>query len=349
MQAVPSPVDADAVAAFLRERHADDGPVRDIEPLSGGYWSSAFAYRVGGRELVLRVGEVREGFEMDRAAMAFGSPQLPVPEVLEIGEALGKAYAISVRHHGRFLESAGPNDADAVGPTLVALLRALLAVAATDDAGVDWFRGPPPAGGGWRDAVTDGLVDDPSQIVGGWRPKLAGNVEADRLFRACEARIGQLVEACPERRDLIHGDLLHGNVLVSEDFAAVNAVFSWKCSMRGDFAYDLALCTFWAPWHHGIGAARPFERLIGSLAADPSVGERGPGEPLLDDIAVRHHCYELQIGAHHLGWYAHTGDGENQARLIAHLGMVLERGPLPTPRPTPPPAGPSVSSPPAVA
>ena len=44
------------------------------------------------------------------------------------------------------------------------------------------------------------------------------------------------MEACPERRDLVHGDLLHGNVLVSPDARRVEAVLSWKCSVRGDAA-----------------------------------------------------------------------------------------------------------------
>ena len=49
-----------------------------------------------------------------------------------------------------------------------------------------------------------------------------------------------LAEACPERRDLVHGDLLHGNVLVSPDARRVQAVLSWKCSVRGDFLFDAA-------------------------------------------------------------------------------------------------------------
>ena len=36
--------------------------------------------------------------------MAFAGPDLPVPKVLEVGDALGGAYAISERHFGLFLE-----------------------------------------------------------------------------------------------------------------------------------------------------------------------------------------------------------------------------------------------------
>jgi aminoglycoside phosphotransferase (APT) family kinase protein len=39
---------------------------------------------------------------------------------------------------------------------------------------------------------------------------------------------------------VLHGDLLHGNVLNSQDAKRITAVFSWKCSQRGDFLFDTA-------------------------------------------------------------------------------------------------------------
>jgi hypothetical protein len=59
-------------------------------------------------------------------AMAFAGPDLPVPEVRELGTApSGRAYAISVRHHGRFLEDTPVEQAGAVAPALTRLLVAL--------------------------------------------------------------------------------------------------------------------------------------------------------------------------------------------------------------------------------
>jgi aminoglycoside phosphotransferase (APT) family kinase protein len=116
-----------------------------------------------------------------------------------------------------------------------------------------------------------------------------------------------LAEACPERRDLVHGDLLHGNVLVSPDARRVEAVLSWKCSVRGDFLFDAAWCSFWAPWHPGIATADPLSGLLRAPAV-----RAGPGALL--DAAARHHCYELHIGFTHLGWNVWTG-----TRLISPL------------------------------
>jgi hypothetical protein len=51
----------DEVVAFLE---GQPGAPEDLEPLSGGAWSSAWAYRAGGEELVVRFGPQCPG--MDR-------------------------------------------------------------------------------------------------------------------------------------------------------------------------------------------------------------------------------------------------------------------------------------------
>lgn len=303
----------DQVVAFLASLHGE--PVSELAPLDGGFWSSAFAYRLGGRELVLRIGSMSEGFEMDRWAMAFAGTDLPVPEVLDIGAGLGGSYAISVRHHGRFLEDVRPDEADRAGPALMRLLAALRAVPAPPSSPSSCYQGG--AGSTWRRWLTDGLVDDPRNQVSGWRATLAADPALDRLFRACARRIGELLEACPERRDLVHGDLLHGNVLVADDASEVTAVFSWKCSARGDSLYDVAWCTFWGTWHPGIAALHLWDRVGATSTEDDFV-----------DAALRHHCYELQIGASHLGWHAWTDDDDGLRRVAAHTAEVLERGPF---------------------
>ena len=162
----------------------------------------------------------------------------------------------------------------------------------------------------------------PGKLVHGWSAALAGDRKLAALSAAVTERVRTLVQACPERRDLVHGDLLHGNVLVSLDALRVEAVLSWKCSVRGDFLFDAAWCSFWAPFHPGIAAADP---LSGLLRA-PSVRAE-PGALL--DAATRHHCYELHIGFTHLGWNIWTGNQADLAATARRLAEVLERGPLP--------------------
>jgi len=306
----------DEVLGFLAAHHGT--PVTDLVTLHGGYWSSAYAYRAGGRDLVVRFGQERDGYAMDELAARWAGPELPIPEVLAVGDALGGAFAISVRHHGQFLEDVGLDDAPAAGAALEQLLGAFRAVPAPTDAPSSWF--PPnedPATSTWRHWLLDSLVDDSGRTVSGWRATLADDPALDGLYRRCEQRIGELLDACPERRDLVHGDLLHQNVLLSDDWSRVTAVFSWKCSVRGDFLFDVAWCTFWSAWHPGIAAID----LWGRTLADPSL------TGLLGDASARHHCYELVIGTNHLGWHAWTGDRDELARVAEHTAAILERGP----------------------
>jgi len=307
------------ITAFLTELHRQ--PVENLEPLGGGWWSSAWGYRVCDDELVVRIGLDASWYEADRMAMAFARTDLPVPEVREVGLAPdGRAYAISVRHRGGFLEDTPPEQAGALASTLAGLLLALHDVPAEPDSPVLWHqRGAPPCS--WRDFLMAGLIDDPDKVVHGWSSTLSVDPQLAALSVRVVESIRALLGAVPERRDLVHGDLLHGNVLVSPDASRVEAVFSWKCSVRGDFLFDAAWCSFWAPWHMAIAAADPLPMVL----AAPSVRAE-PGA--LVDAAARHHLYELQIGFTHLGWNIWSGNQPDLVATAQRLSEVLERGPL---------------------
>lgn len=133
-----SEVDA---AAFLATYHGE--PVRELELLRGGFWSAAYGYSVAGRELVARFGPLRPGFEMERAAMTFNGPYLPVPDVVAVGDAFDGVFAISVRHHGRFLEDIDVGDAITAATPVDRLLAALRAAGSSPDAPSAWY--PPGA------------------------------------------------------------------------------------------------------------------------------------------------------------------------------------------------------------
>ena len=301
------------VERFLCQHHG--ASIGGLAPVGGGYWSSAYTYTCGTDDLVLRLANDTEGFEMDRVAWGFQRPDLPIPEVLAIGAAFDGAFAISRRSFGRFLEDVGPDER--VGRLLDGLLGALRQVPAGDR--VDWFCRESPVATTWRRWLERAMVDDPTQTVSGWRERLAADRELDRLFTTTVERIEELLPQCPERRDLVHGDLLHQNVLVADDASRVNAVFSWKCSVLGDFLYDVAWCTFWGPWHPGIAAADPWSR---TLDTDLDTDSLAAG-------ALRHHCYELHIGLQHLAWQAWTGNRAELRAVADRTSAVMEVGPLP--------------------
>ena len=311
------------VQAFLKAKY---GQVEDLERLAGGYWSAAYTFKATDRELVARFGADRSWYEADQAATVFATPELPVPQMIEVGEGLGGAFAVSVRHHGVCLEDIDPEQSQTAGPMLGRLLDALYLVPKSVDLAVGWHWKSPPRDVTWRKWLVESLVDNPGRHVHGWRTKLAADPGLDRLFRACEARITNLVDACPERRDLVHADLLHGNVLVTTDARKVTAVFSWKCSLRGDFIYEHSLVQFWRLHRH---------RRRGPVGTHADLG-RDPGRRARPRrFRDRHHCYELQIGATHLAWNIWVGNDAALTETARMLSAVLEQGPLAATLPAP--------------
>lgn len=285
-------------------RHCETA-VESAEPLAGGYWSAAFAFQHKGADLVVRFNKDPEGFVIDQNAAEMAASSLPVPKVWEIGEALGVHYAFSTRHHGSFLELADPVDAAATRVCLDNLFTGLRRVPSQDR--VEWYD--PASTLGWRDYLKRSLESH--------RSDAPAPTDVARIHKEALSRIESLLRYCPERRDLVHGDLLHQNTLISAD--ELRAVFSWKCSAFGDFAYDIAWCTHWSPWHPGIAAVDVIEMTLNSTDLGPEA---------LEKFSERHHCYELQIAASHLDWYLWTRDDENLMLLADNLNTILNRGPV---------------------
>jgi hygromycin-B 4-O-kinase len=290
-------VSLDEAQSFLDRYHGH--AVDRLEQLSGGSWSAAFGYRAGGEETVARSGHTRSWFETDQRMHEFASADLPVPRVRDVGDAMnGRFFAISERACGRFLEDIEPSESGALTDVVARLLRALREV---PEEKVDYT---------WRQWLLSGLDREGRDRQ--WWARIAEDPGVAPIADAAAARVHELIDACPEGRHLVHGDLLAKNVLVAEDVSALRAVFSWKCSVRGDALYDIAWLTFWGGWHPGIAAIDPW-----SLRADD-------GAP---DAAARHHCYELHIGATHLCWNAQIDDAAGLQEVATKLAELLESGP----------------------
>ena len=304
------------VERFLVAQHG--GPIKSLTPLPGGFWSAAYGYCVADQNLVLRLGIIPEGFDADRAAMKFDAPDLPVPKIVAIGHAFDVGYAISERHYGRFLEDVRAEESPRSRPMLSRLLRALRTIDERPDLSVSGLPADLAPQDSWRNHLHRQLVDDGTSPTAGWRAALREDSELDRLFRACEHRIAGLLDACAERRHVVHGDLLYQNVLVSEDASTVTGVFSWKHSMRGDYLWDTAYCTFFSSWYPGVAAADPWTATL--VTSTPEQRR---------DAGARHHCYELTIGARRLGDYLRTNDEQNLHAAQRRLAEILERGQLP--------------------
>ncbi|HVE93983.1 MAG TPA: aminoglycoside phosphotransferase family protein [Acidimicrobiales bacterium] len=303
METVEGPVDVAAAARFLNERYGSG--VKGVAELGAGAWSRAFAFRLDGRDLVARFGQHRYDVESDEQATSYAGPDLPVPAVLEIGEALGAFYCISERHFGVFLETLDHAGWQRVLP---ALCRALDALRAVDpgEASDEWT---------WRGWLLGSLADQPGNRMHGWRASIQSSAFAD-LFARGEREMRSLLDCVPEARCVLHRDLLNRNVLVTHDGERIEAVFDWGCSIVGDQLYELALLTFFSPWYPALAALD-----IGA-AVRTHYETIGLDEP---DFDRRLRCYELHVGLEHLGGAVFTGREDYQQSIAARTLAILEQ------------------------
>jgi hygromycin-B 4-O-kinase len=286
----------DQARTFLADRYRATATA--VAELRGGDWSSAFAFQLDGRDFVARFGQWRDDFEKDAAAMAFASPDLPIPRVLEIGDAFDGAYAISERHFGIFLEEL---DAEGFRLVLPALLRALDTMRSAPVR--DNARGMP-----WSEWLRTLLVDHPGARVSGWRHKIATSPELDALFVAGLNAFEDLVDACPDLQHVLHLDLINRNVLVAHERTRLEAVFDWGCLAYGDYVYEVAWLMFWAPWHRGLAATDIRGAVLDHYATTGVAAE---------NFDERIRCYQLHIGVHHLAYNTFVAGRETDLAEIA--------------------------------
>jgi hygromycin-B 4-O-kinase len=272
------------IADFLRSRLGPE--VGAVEPLVPGQWSQAYGFHHDGRDYVARFSALREDFEKDRQAMRFGSPSLPIPRIVEVGEAFGGFYAVSERAYGMSLDTLTGAQMRAVLPSLFAALDAARQEDLAGSAGYGMWDGDGNAPyASWAAALLDVVNDLPSSRTHGWREQLARAPGGVEQFEEGYRRLQDLVGSCPEERYLVHSDLLANNVLVAGD--SIAAVLDWGCSLYGDFLYDLAWLIFWAPWYpawHGIDFRAEAERHYQTIGLQAR------------HLEERLRCYQLHIG-----------------------------------------------------
>jgi hygromycin-B 4-O-kinase len=305
-------VDRHAADRFLAERYGLRAG--SVAELGGGDWSRAFSFRLDNRDLVVRFGRHLEDFTKDQKAMAFTRPELPVPMVLEVGEALGVFYAISERHFGAFLETLDERQWRNLMPALLRGLDALREVQPRGS-GVDWASEDVSAPSSWRQWLVVSLEDRPGERVGGWRSRLKEAPDIDDVFVSGERALRSLLWACPEVRHVLHRDLLNRNVLVADDASRLEAVFDWGCSMAGDFLYEVAWLTFWGPWYPALDAIdfrRVIEAHYGAIGLE------------VEHFEERLACYELHIGLEHIAYATFTGREDDQHAIARRTIQILE-------------------------
>ena len=251
------------------------GSVSDLAPLSEGEESQAYRFRSGARTYVVRVNRAITGFEKDAFVYRrFARRNLPIPEVIRIGEIGDHFFCISENMPGVTLQDLKPEDLHLV---LAPTARVLDAIAESDLGDMSGF-GPFDAHGigsyeSWRDFLT--TVADRHRYSWATVGRLVNSGEINRILD----RLVRLAAHCPEIRALVHGDFGSNNVLT--DGHRITGVVDWSEASIGDPLYDVANILFWRTWLHCMQQqARYFEAHLGPL-------------PNLSDRML---CYQLRIG-----------------------------------------------------
>ena len=297
-------LDVAAVSRFLHDRY---GSVDGVHALEGGTWSTAFGFTAGTRALVARFGDHIEDYEKDQMASAWARPQLPVPPVHHVGEAFGGVFAVSERMTGDHLDALPPERMSRAISALMETLLALESVALPGDGYGGWLA---PTGHASHDSWHEFLLSVPDRDdarLQGWREGLAAHPHARQMFDDAQRRLEQVVHHCPDRRQVIHGDLLAGDVLVDAD-DRVSGVLDWANSLAGDPLYDYAWLIFWAPWHPGLDAA--------SVRRHATAGHGG-------DLDKRLLAYQLQIALDTMQYQAFAGLADDLAATASYVRDLL--------------------------
>ncbi len=285
--------------AFLASRFG--GVACDVAPLGMGVWSKAFAFRQAGRDYVIRFGEHTEDFYRDRLAARYAGPALPIPRVLEIGEAFGGTYAISERLFGGYIDDVDESQMRALLPSLLAALDAMRLADLSGTTGYGgWSADGVAHHPSWQAALLDVASDRPADRIHGWRERLAASKVGVGPFEEAYKRLQALSSPVYDERHLIHSDLLHYNVLVEAD--RVTGVLDWGCGMYGDFLYDLAWFCFWQPWYPA------WRRIDFREEADRHYASIGLDVSRFDERLC---CCQIHIGLAGQAYLAYAGDWAN--------------------------------------
>ena len=254
------------------------GDVSELHPLTDGLTAQVFGFRHDAVEYVIRVSESFDSFRKDAfVSRRFASRNLPIPEIVEIGQLdLGAYYCISHRAPGVRLHDIGAAEMAQMVDPIVLTLAAISSADLTGSAGFGHFDAHGVAAyPTWRDFLL--AVADPS--IFDWK-HVDADVDQD-LIRQATYLVGEYATQCPELRCLIHGDFGSYNVLTNG--RCITAVIDWDLALYGDPLYEMAGIFF---WHEDL------------LAPLIDYFERHAHD--YPDWRERMRCYQLHIGLHEI-------------------------------------------------
>jgi aminoglycoside phosphotransferase (APT) family kinase protein len=227
----PATLNEANIGAFLTGRFKQI--VGPIALVGKGTFSKAYSFHCSGKDYIVRFSPFAEDFAKDLyAAQRFSSSALPIPWIMEVGEALGGFYAISDRIDGDHLDDVQGQQMRDLRPAIFSVLDAMRAADVTSSGGYGaWGAqgdGPHPS---WREALLDVVNDRPEMRTHGWRDRLRSSPTGDGPFEQALRTFKGLVVDVPEERHLVHSDLLHFNLLVKGNRVTASLIGAALCTV----------------------------------------------------------------------------------------------------------------------
>jgi hygromycin-B 4-O-kinase len=232
---------------FLAKQHAVHA---SIKQLAEGHIAQALYFEnAQGDKLVLRIAPKDEDFLRDQYAFEKFGHMLPIPRVREIGAFDDSSFfCISDYVDGEPSNSIKQAVIDTTQDEILSIYAKLFTI---DISGTSSY-GPLDVTTGDGECTT-------------WRQRLLGEVshlDVD-IFQTHAKNIGinktlvdklihqvkDNLDAAPETRWLIHGDLGFDNMLIRD--GKVTALLDWANVGYGDWMYDFSKFNFWWPGRHG--------------------------------------------------------------------------------------------------
>ena len=269
--------------------------------------------RLQTRRYTIRFGELKEDFVKDATVARCANQKIPIPAILEIGEAFGGYYAISERAYGKFLDELDEEGMHKVLPNLFVNLDSVRSLDLSTTTGFGlWNEMGKGEHSNWQKVLLAIGTDQPHKRTYGWRKKLEASTLGSAAFDAAVEALGELVTFCPNERYLIHSDLLNRNVLVQD--SSVSALLDWGSSMYGDFLYDIAWLLYWWPWFpawEAIDILAEVKKHFASIKLE------------LPNLEERLKCYQIHIGLDAQAYNAFTGRWDELAKNTTQTTKLI--------------------------
>jgi hygromycin-B 4-O-kinase len=291
---------------------------KNIQHLGDGGHAQAYSFSENGSNLVIRFSKVKDDFEKDDFANTFNSPTMHIPKLIKIGSAFDGFYAISEQAFGTMLDDLSHRE---LLETIPSIFKMLDNLRTTDLSNTNGFGPFDKDGRGkhesWADYLIDSLHDNPNNRIHGWYKIMQESEFGTATFDSGYKLFLKLIKSLPNIRHLYHYDLLNKNVLVKDN--KIGAIFDWGCAGYGDFLFELATFSFWAPLIEGY---KDFDWKDLAVKHFDSIGLDVP------DFDARMQAYELYIGLEHLGYCAFKDDWKNFEEITRLVNQIVAQNAL---------------------